>query len=112
MDRDDTTGREIVDQATMELRRKIDEMLSASTAAADPIPVAPTQKQAAVPNYEAFDFLAKQKPSQNLNAIHMDEFELNAPIRDEKEDIQAEVQSIIKNCLLVEDEAAMIRNQK
>ena len=44
MDRDDTTGREIVDQATMELRRKIDEMLSASTAAADPVPVAPAQK--------------------------------------------------------------------
>ena len=39
----------------------------------------------------------------------MNEFEFNAPIRDEKEEIQAEVQSIIKNCLMVEDEAAVIR---
>ena len=39
----------------------------------------------------------------------MDDFEFNAPIKDEKEEIQAEVQSIIKNCLIVEDEAAMIK---
>ena len=112
MDRDDSTGREIVDQATQELRRKIDEMLSASTAAADPIPSASAQQQMHEPNWGAFDLMTKPKPKQNLNTFNMNEFEYNAPIRDEKEEIQAEVQSIIKNCLLVEDEAAMIRNQR
>ena len=87
MDHDDTTGREIVDQATMELRRKIDEMLSASTSAADPIPTAVTQKQAPVPDYTAFDLMGKQKPQSNLAGLNMNEFEFNAPIKDEKEDI-------------------------
>ena len=48
-----------------------------------------------------------------MGAFHMEDFAVKGPVvRDEKEDIQAEVRHIIKNCLMVEDEAREIKKGK
>ena len=94
-----------MDEATLELRRKIDEMLLAST------------KQTSEAEKNA-SMRASMRASADgghgpLGAFHMEDFAVRGPpIRDEKEDIQNEVRSIIKACLRVEDEASEIKHGK
>ena len=87
-----------MDEATLELRRKIDEMLLASST---PAPVNNNQSATADGGHGL------------LGAFRMEDFTVRGPpIRDEKEDIQNEVRGIIKNCLLIEDEAAEMKRGK
>ena len=94
MDRSNSPGREIVDQATAELRRKIDEMLQMSQASVDPIPERQTQSNildTGLGTFGAYNHPTSSQQQQNLMGLKMDDFEFNAPIKDEKEEIQAEV---------------------
>ena len=63
MERDNSPGREMVDQATQELRRKIDEMLQMSTSVADPIPQEQTHTyhQSHVPGIGPFSQVTSSK---------------------------------------------------
>jgi len=96
-----------MDEATLELRRKIDEMLLASSAQYESNQQSkshhPATAAAPIPD-------GGHGP---LGAFHMEDFLVKGPpARDEKEEIQAEVRSIIKSCLRVEDEANEIRRGK
>jgi len=81
-----------MDEATLELRRKIDEMLLASS------------------NATSYPARASEEPGGDgghglLGAFRMEDFAPRAgvpvqdQVRDEREDIQAEVRGIIKSCL-------------
>ena len=89
-----------MDDATAELRRKIDEMLLGAERQS-------TQQTSAKVGEDGGHGL--------LGAFHMEDFARKGPAvaeRDEKADIQAEVRHIIKNCLMVEDEAREIKKGK
>ena len=94
-----------MDEATLELRRKIDEMLLASS----------TQDNAKPSSYSAANNNSATADGGHglLGAFRMEDFTVKGPpIRDEREEIQNEVRGIIRNCLQVEDEAAQIKKGK
>ena len=90
-----------MDEATLELRRKIEEMLLAA--------------EQPETNFSA---TAANRPDSEgghgvLGAFRMEDFAVKGPpVRDEREEIQSEVRGIIKSCLLVEDAAAEIKKGK
>ena len=93
-----------MDEATLELRRKIDEMLLASGRSEETTGNAFGKSEASAGTDGGHGL---------LGAFHMDDFTVKGPpVRDEKEDIQAEVRSIIKSCLQVEDAAQEIKRGK
>ena len=95
-----------MDEATLELRRKIDEMLLAS------------ESSSSIPPSTKTTSMRQTEPSADgghglLGAFRMEDFAVRGPpIRDERAEIQNEVRGIIKSCLLVEDEAAEIKKGK
>ena len=93
-----------MDEATLELRRKIDEMLLAS------------ESSSSIPPSTKTTSMRQTEPSADgghglLGAFRMEDFAVRGPpIRDERAEIQNEVRGIIKSCLLVEDEAIRPRD--
>ena len=98
---------EAVDKQTLELRAKIDQMLASS---------GPDFGYTNSMN-EIFTQIS-EKPTQapliheKLDGLRMRDFRREQPpVNDEKKEVQAEVQSIIRNCLQVEDQAYLIKNR-
>lgn len=92
-----------MDEATLELRRKIDEMLLAAESTSQPA-------QGAAGSSAAKPAVGMDGGHGLLGAFHMEDFTVKGPkVRDEREEIQNEVRGIIRSCLMVEDEANQIK---